>query len=126
MKFNLPSTLTVILSAIAGVIVAFVASNIIVLEPEWAHGVEIGGTIIALFGISPLTGSSFVAILHLSQQVTAFIATVLAALVVILGQVHMSAGLHGILAGILAFAAGLGFAPISSIVGDRLSRATGR
>jgi hypothetical protein len=111
MKFNLPTGVTIALSAAFGVLVAFVGSGIIVLEPEWAHYVEVGGTILALFGISPLTGASFRAILHLSQTASAVIAASLGGLVVILQQVHMSAGLHGVLAGLIVFAAGLGFAP---------------
>src|SRR5271154_2184272 len=108
MPVSLPSGLTLILSAIAGVIVAFVASNIIVLEAGWQEGVVVGLSILAAWGISPLTGSAFTAILHLSNGVATVIAGALAALQIIFTQVHMSAGLHGVLAGVIAFAAGLG------------------
>jgi len=111
MKLNIPTGVTVALSAAFGVVVAFVGSGIIVLEPEWQHYVEVGGTVLALFGISPVTGASFRALLHLSQTASAFIAAGLGALVVVIAQIHMSAGLHGVLAGLVVFAAGLGFAP---------------
>lgn len=114
MKLNLPTTLTVVLSAIAGVAVAFVASGIIVVEGEWKTYLETGLTILALVGISPLTGAAFKAVLHLSNGVSGAIAFALAALQVVLAQVHMGAGVHGLLAGIIAFAAGLGFAPLAS------------
>ncbi len=111
LKLNLPTAATLILSAAAGVVIAFVGSHIIVLEPQWVHGVEVGVTILALFGISPLTGASFRAILHLSNAVATLIAAALGVLVILLAEVHMSLALHGILAGVVVFAAGLGFAP---------------
>ena len=46
-SLQLPSQLTFILSIAAGVIVAFVASNIITLEPAWSQGIQIGLTILA-------------------------------------------------------------------------------
>ena len=110
-NLKLPSSLTVILSLVAGAVVAFVGSNIITLEPAWAQGIQIGLTILAAWGISPLTGASFRAILHLSNGVAVAIAGVLGALQVVFLQVGMSPGLHGVVAGVLAFAGGLGFAP---------------
>ncbi len=116
MKLNLPTWLTLAFSAGAGVVVAFVASNIIVLESGWSEGVQIGLTIIAAWGISPLTGAAFRAILHLSNGVSVAIAGALGALQIVFLEVHMSLGLHGLIAGVLAFAAGLGFAPSISLV----------
>ena len=110
-SLQLPSQLTFILSIIAGVIVAFVASNIITLEPAWSQGIQIGLTILAAWGISPLTGTSFRAVLHLSNGLAVFIAGTLTALQIVFLQVNISAGLHGVIAGVLAFAGGLGFAP---------------
>ena len=110
-RLNLPSQLTVILSIAAGVIVAFIGSGIINLEAGWSEGLQIALTILAAWGISPLTGAAFRAILHLSNGLSVAIAGALGSLQIIFLQVHMSAGLHGLIAGLLAFAAGLGFAP---------------
>lgn len=111
MKLNLPTGLTVALSAASGVIVAFVASNIIIVQEPWAAGIKIGLTILGAWGISPLTGVAFRAILHLSNGVCTGIAAGLTALQLIFIQAHLTAGLHGVFAGLIAFAAGLGFAP---------------
>ena len=110
-NLKLPSSLTVILSLVAGAVVAFVGSNIITLEPAWAQGIQIGLTILAAWGISPLTGSAFRAVLHLSNGAAVAIAGALTALQIVFLQVNISAGLHGVIAGVLAFAGGLGFAP---------------
>lgn len=108
---KLPSALSVVLGAVAGVAVAFVASGIIVVEGEWKTYLETGLTVLAGLGIAPLTGPAFQAMIHLSHAAALAISGVLGTLVVILAQVHMSAGLHGLLAGIVAFGAGLGFGP---------------
>jgi hypothetical protein len=111
-KLNLPTGLTVVLSAIAGVLVAFNTASF-GFATDWRTGITIGLTILAAWGISPLTGAAFRAILHLSNAVSTVIAAALGALQVIFLQVNMSTGLHGLIAGVLAFAAGLGFAPIN-------------
>lgn len=111
MKLNIPTSLTVVLSAIAGVIVAFVSSGIIVLEAPWSEAAQVSLTVLAAWGISPLTGAAFRAILHLTNGISTVIAATLGGLQVVFMQVHMSTALHGLLAGVLAFAAGLGFAP---------------
>ena len=121
---TLPSKWTLILAAVAGLVVAFVQSNIIVLEAGWNEGVTVGLSILAVLGISPITGSSFRAILHLTNQQALAIAGALATVQVILTQVHLSSAWHGILAGVIAFAGGLGFAPtLSAAVIERLKRA---
>lgn len=115
-EFRLPSKLTFILSAAAGVTVAFVRAKVIELEPEWASWIAVGLTFLAAWGISPLTGPSFRSILHLSNGVSAGITFVLTALTIVVTQAHMSLTLHGVLAGLIAFAAGLGFAPSIALV----------
>lgn len=113
MKLNLPTSITVALSAAAGVLVAFLSSGIIVVEHEWKAPLEVLFTTLALFGISPLTGVAFRTLLHLSNGAATTIAGLLGVLQVILIQVHMSNELHAVLAGLIAFAAGLGFAPVT-------------
>lgn len=122
MKLTLPAGVTVILAAVAAIAVAFVQSNIIVLEPGWNEGVTIGLTILALWGISPLTHTALIAVLHLSNGTITAIGGALGTLQIVLTQVHMSAGLHGVLAGIIAFAAGLGFAPAIEPIQAALAR----
>ena len=110
MKLNLPTQLTVILSAVAGVLVALNTASF-GFAASWTTAITIGLTILAAWGISPLTGVAFRAILHLSNGVSVAIAAVLGALQVIFLNVSISPTWHGIIAGVLAFAAGLGFAP---------------
>ena len=110
MKLNLPTQLTVILSAVAGVLVALNTASF-GFAASWTTAITIGLTILAAWGISPLTGVAFRAILHLSNGVSVAIAAALGALQVIFLNVSISPTWHGIIAGVLAFAAGLGFAP---------------
>lgn len=120
----LPSTATLILSAIAGVLVAFIQSNIIVLEAGWNEGATVGLTILAVWGISPITGAAFRALLHLTNGEATIIATLLATAQIVLTQVHLSSAWHGVLAGVIAFAGGLGFAPtLTTIDVERLKKA---
>ena len=115
MKLNLPTQLTVLLSAVAGVLVAFNTASF-GFASTWTTAITIGLTILAAWGISPLTGVAFRAILHLSNGVSVAIAGVLGALQVVLLQVSIDMTLRGILTGVIAFAAGLGFAPSLNLV----------
>jgi hypothetical protein len=114
-KLNTPTQLTVIFSAAAGILVAFNTASF-GFASDWTTSITIALTILAAWGISPLTGVAFRAILHLSNGVSVVIAAGLGALQVIFLQVSMGATLHGILAGVIAFAAGLGFAPSISLL----------
>lgn len=111
MNVKLPSGVAVALAAISGVVVAFLASGVIALEAPWSNDVQVGLTILAVWGISPLTGPAFRAWLHLSNGAALLVGTTLATLQVIVQQIHGGGVLHGVLAGIIATAAGLGFAP---------------
>jgi hypothetical protein len=116
MRTQIPSKLTIVLSGIAGILTAFVAAHIIELPAEWSQAVQLALTFTAGLGISPLTGSSFRSVLHLGNGAANAIAAVLAAAQVVVVQAAIGSALHGILAGIIAFAAGLGFAPSLSFV----------
>jgi hypothetical protein len=115
MKLNLPTWLTVVLAAAAGVIVAFNEASF-AFATNWRVGITVALTILAAWGISPLTGAAFRVILHLSNTVAAVIAMALAVLQVIFLQVSMSPDVHGLVAGVIVFAAGLGFAPAAAVV----------
>lgn len=112
MPVKLPSGVAVALAVISGIVVAFLAADVITLEAPWSNDIQVGLTILALWGISPLTGPAFRAWLHLSNGAAVLVGAALATLQVIVQQIHGSSVLHGVLAGIIATAAGLGFAPI--------------
>jgi hypothetical protein len=118
MKLNLPTGLTLALSAIMGVIVAFNEASF-AFATDWRVGITIALTILAVWGISPLTGVAFRAILHLSNAVATAIAMGLGALQVVFLQVTLSPGAHGLIAGVIVFAGGLGFAPAAAVLAPR-------
>ena len=66
---------------------------------------------LAGLGVSPLVGAAFRAALHLSTAVSLLISSALGALALAVHTFNLSEGLKGVLQGVLAFAAAIGFAP---------------
>ena len=105
-----PSVETVVLSCVAGILVVLNVTTFGFGQP-WLVGTTIALTFLAGLGISPLTGVSFKAALHLPNGVSNVIAAALGALQLGLFTVPMSTGVHAVLAGVITLLAGLGFAP---------------
>lgn len=118
MKLNLPSGLTTVLGLVAGVL-AVLTQTTFGFPAKWASFVTVALVFLAGLGISPLVGSSFRSVLHLSQAASLVISSGLSALAVAVTTFSLSTGLKGILEGVLAFASALGFAP-SIVAGAKL------
>jgi hypothetical protein len=110
MNLKLPTLATLGLSLLAGVLVVLNVTAFGFGQP-WLIGTTLALTFLAALGISPLTGASFKAALHLSNGISNAIAAALVALQLGLSTVTMSTGVHAILAGCITLLAGLGFAP---------------
>lgn len=125
MKLNIPSQVTVALGLAAGVL-AILTQTTFGLGAEWASYVTVALVFLAGLGISPLVGPAFRSALHLSQSASLIISSVLSALAVAATTLNVSVGVRGVIEGVLAFAAALGFAPSVNPVQIPVSKGPGK
>ena len=109
-SLTIPSWASTVLSLIAGAL-AVLNQVTFGFGSPWQPYVTVALVFLAGLGISPLVGAQFRAALHLSHAASLVIAAVLAAVTLALTTLHVSAGLQGILGGVLTFLVGIGFAP---------------
>lgn len=126
MKLQLPSWLTTALGALAGVL-AILNQTTLHAGSSWSGYITVALVFLAGLGISPLVGEKFQSAVHLSPKVGIVISSALAALAVALGTLNVSAGVKGIIQGVIVFAAALGFAPaVTYALGRRVGRFGGK
>jgi hypothetical protein len=113
MTLKLPSWVAVTLGLIAGIL-AILNEVTFGLDAELRGYVSIVLVFLVGLGITPLVGPAFRAALHLSQTVSLFISTGLAALALAIHTLNVTEGVRSVLQFVLVFAAAIGFAPISS------------
>lgn len=111
---KLPTWATTIVGLAAGVL-AVLNEVAFGLDPTWRGYLSVTLIFLAGLGISPLVGSAFRAALHLSPGVSLVISSALAALALAVHMFNLSSGLRGVLQGVLAFAAAIGFAPAVNV-----------
>jgi hypothetical protein len=109
-SLKLPSWATTIFGLAAGVL-AILNETTFGFNPTWRGYASVILIFLAGLGISPLVGSAFRAALHISTAVGLIISSALAALALAVHTFNLSSGLRGVLQGVLAFAAAIGFAP---------------
>jgi hypothetical protein len=110
MKLKLPSWASVTLGIGAGVL-AVLNETTFGFATDWRGYISVVLIFLAGIGISPIVGAAFRAALHLSTTVSLLISSGLAALALAVHTFNLSEGLRGVLQGVLAFAAAIGFAP---------------
>ncbi len=123
MQLRLPSWATTLLGLVAGVL-AILNEVTFGLSTEWRGYVSMALIFLAGLGISPLVGPAFRSALHVSNQASIAVSSVLAGLALVVHGVDLSTGLRGVLQGILTFAAAVGFAPaaVTGAVGIRVGK----
>jgi hypothetical protein len=114
MKFRVPSALVVVLGLCGGALEFLNQSDLGFIAP-WNQLITFGVYALAIFGVSPLVGSAFRNALHVSPALATTITTLAATLAASITTFSMSADLKGILEGILAFLAFVGFGPATSV-----------
>jgi len=116
----LTNTTTVILGAILGVAAGFIhAFGFAAPWPAILAGLI---TLVAAYGVNVITGPAFKNLLHLSPQATLAITGVLTAVAIGAPSFGLSAAALGVVQGVIAFAASLGFGTAVSVaVANRTS-----
>lgn len=115
-RLNLPSALTLVLGLLGGVL-EYLNTNTFGFTAPWREVITYGLYALAVIGVSPLVHSAFRNALHLSAGVSVTItilATLLAAAITTFSG--MSLELQGILQGVVAFLAFVGFGPAAASV----------
>jgi hypothetical protein len=110
MKLNIPSWATTILSLIAGGL-AILNQVSFGFGSPWGVYVTLALVALAGLGISPLVGAQFRSALHLSHSASLVITSIVTTAGVAVTTLSISPTAKGIVVGILAFLAGVGFAP---------------
>lgn len=113
MKINLPSSVTIVLALIAGV-VSVLLQGAFDLDLAWVTGLTVLLVFLSGVGIGPLTGDQFVAALHLPPSITVALASLLSAAALAVTQIHDATTVK-ILAGVITFLSALGFGPRVSL-----------
>lgn len=111
MKFNLPSRWTLVFSLGAGVL-ALLNQTTFGLPVVWHSALNVALVFFGAIGISPLVGAKFRAALHLNPAESLVVTAALSALSVASTQFAIGGTAKAIVTGVLAFLAGLGFAPV--------------
>lgn len=106
---KMPSALTAVAGLVLGVLAALNTLSFH-FGPPWTTGINIALILGAAYGVAPLLGSAWRTALNLPHSVTNIIVGALAALQLWQQSEPISTGLHAAIAGVLAFAAALGFA----------------
>ena len=116
----LTNTATIVIGAILGVAAGFVhAFGFAAPWPAILAGLI---TLVAAYGVNVITGPAFKNLLHLSPQATLAITGVLTAVAIGAPSLGLSAAALGVVQGVIAFAASLGFGTAVSVaVANRTS-----
>lgn len=124
-KLGLPTWATTLLGLLAGAL-AILNEVAFGFDAEWRGYLSIVLIFLSGVGISPLVGPAFRAALHLSTTASMFITSGLAALALAVHSVNVSEGWRGVIQGVLAFAAAVGFAPtVTTVQAKRLVATAG-
>jgi hypothetical protein len=124
-SLGLPTWATTLLGLLAGAL-AILNEVAFGFDAEWRGYLSIVLIFLSGVGISPLVGPAFRAALHLSTTASMFITSALAALALAVHSVNISEGWRGVIQGVLAFAAAVGFAPtVTTEQAKRLVATTG-
>lgn len=108
---QLPSIAVVVLGLVAGVLTLLV-HNTFGITPPWTNYAAITLVFLSAIGVSPLVGSAFKNALHLSLAVSTIITALLTAAAVGATQLGWPPDTVGVVQGVIAFAAALGFGPV--------------
>jgi hypothetical protein len=116
MKFNVPTVLATVLAIVAGLAQYFNQATF-GLSPAWHSALTYGILLISLLGISPLVGAEIGAairnLLHISATLTTVIGLVIFAASAAVTTFSLSMDVKGLILGILAFLAAIGFGPVA-------------
>lgn len=115
LKLNIPSWLVVLLGLIGGLL-EYLNQASFHLQQPWNQLITFGLYVIAVVGVSPLVHNAFRNALHLSTQLATFITVIAAITATAITTFSMGQVTKGLLEGILAFLAFVGFGPSESIV----------
>jgi uncharacterized membrane protein len=117
LTIGLPTVVATVLSLLAGAFQVFLVSNLFAVPPAWR---EMGIVVLVFFagiGINPLVGHSFYAALKLKPGIANLIAALLAAATTATTTLTLPPLTQAIILGVLTVAAGLGFQPVSPVMG---------
>jgi hypothetical protein len=114
MKITFPSVVTLILGLVGGVL-AYLNQASFAFQPPWNQVITFGLYALAVIGISPLVHGAFRSALHVSVTTATSITTLAALLAAGITTFSMGADAKGVLEGILAFLAFVGFAPATAV-----------
>jgi hypothetical protein len=114
-KLQSPAGLTVVLGLVGGVL-EYLAQATFHIEAPWQQVIVFGLYVIGIFGVSPLTHGAFRNALHISVALGTSITVGAAVLAAGITTFSMSPDLKGILEGVLAFLAFVGFGPVATPV----------
>lgn len=110
MRLNIPTGITVILGLIGGVL-EYLNQASFGLQAPWAQVITFGLYVLAVIGVSPLVHSAFRNALHLTPAEATVITSLAALLAAAITTFGLSGEVKGILEGVLAFLAFVGFGP---------------
>ena len=113
LKVHTPSAWTTLGGLVAGVL-SVLNQEFVRSSSAWHSAITVALVFLSGIGISPLVGAKFRAALHLTTRVSVVIASGLAAATVAVTTIRMDGTVKTIIAGVLVFAAALGFAPAST------------
>lgn len=123
MNFKVPSIATIIVGAVLTVIQALNVTTFHFGLP-WSIGLAAILPALAAFGLGPLTGEKFQALIELTPAETTAVASLLGGLSMVVLKIEMSTGWHAALTAIIVAAAALGFGQntISAVKQARYAR----
>jgi hypothetical protein len=119
-SLKLPSWATTALGALAGVL-AILNQTVFHAGSPWSAYITIALVFLAALGISPLVGEKFRSAVHVSPKVGIIVSAFLAALAVAMTTLSVSAGVKGVIQGVLVFFGALGYAPAVTYMLGRVS-----
>jgi hypothetical protein len=115
LKFTIPTWLTVILGLVGGILEYLNQASFHLASP-WGQVITFGLYAVGVFGVSPLIHNAFRNALHISPQLATVITILLTLLAAAITTFSISADVKGVLEGIVAFAAFVGFGPALGVL----------
>lgn len=115
LKLNLPAGLVLVLGLVGGVLEYLNQASFHLVQP-WNQVVTYGLFVVAVFGVSPLVHSAFRNALHISTQLGVAITVAATLLAAAITTFSLSHDVKGILVGVVAFLAFIGFGPATGVV----------
>jgi hypothetical protein len=114
LKFNLPTAVTVVLGVLAGAL-EYLNAQTFAFPPVWHQAVQYGILLIGLLGVTPLVGASIGAavrnLVHMSSGLFTTICVAVYALTAAVTTLGITGVGKGIILGVVAFLATIGFGP---------------